>query len=187
MNRNELLDSVLGMLRLIHDDEEKLQLVHDFMLDEIIEEDFTEVEIPEKYKSLVHCIAENIDCGMICFVNPQTLECIQIPKDANEYYGFDDNPFQEARDQIDKWEKFIQFEPLSSREGYQIMSAFADRLPEGRFKNRVLNALNNRKPFANFKNLVDDSKYRQDWFAFKQKQIEAIVYQNLIDLMDTKN
>jgi len=28
--------------------------------------------------------------------------------------------------------------------------------------------LANRKPFANFKNIIDNSDYRQDWFDFKK-------------------
>lgn len=180
MNKNELLNSVLGMLRLIKDDKEKLQHIYNFMCDEIIEnEDIrnVEIEIPEKYKSLVHDIAESIDCGLICFVNPKTLELINILQDT---YYLDDDLYQESLNRIDEWEEFIKFEPLPSNEGFQIMSNFTQYLPEGRFKNSVINALNNRRPFANFKNLIESSKYRQDWFAFKQKQIEIAVYQNLI-------
>jgi hypothetical protein len=40
---------------------------------------------------------------------------------------------------------------------------------------KLFDALNRRKPFANFKNLIDDSPYRQDWFSFKQKKLEEHV------------
>jgi hypothetical protein len=36
-------------------------------------------------------------------------------------------------------------------------------------------ALNNRKPFANFKYHIDNSDYRQDWFDFKKHYLEAYV------------
>ena len=36
--------------------------------------------------------------------------------------------------------------------------------------------MNNRKPFANFKNIIDNSgEFRQQWFDFKQKQLEKYV------------
>jgi len=40
---------------------------------------------------------------------------------------------------------------------------------------RLANALNNRKPFANFKFIIDNSEYRQDWFDFKQRYLERYV------------
>ena len=38
--------------------------------------------------------------------------------------------------------------------------------------NKLLNALNNRKPFANFKNIVETSSFRQAWFDYKQGHLK---------------
>jgi len=44
------------------------------MHNEIYEEPNDEIIIPEKYKELVKRTAESIDCGLVCFINPETLE-----------------------------------------------------------------------------------------------------------------
>lgn len=44
-----------------------------------------------------------------------------------------------------------------------------------RIKERLWNALSKRKPFQNFEFIIDDSKYRQSWFDFKQSQLENYV------------
>ncbi len=48
-----------------------------------------------------------------------------------------------------------------------------------KLQNKLSNALERRKPFANFKNLIDNSDYRHDWFDFKQSCLEEHVYETL--------
>lgn len=48
------------------------------------------------------------------------------------------------------------------------------------FANKLFTALDRRKPFANFKYLIDYSDYRKDWFAFKQNQLMAYVYHQFL-------
>ena len=44
---------------------------------------------------------------------------------------------------------------------------------------RLENILENKKPFLNFKNKVDHSDFRQNWFEFKQKELEKRVENEL--------
>ena len=43
-------------------------------------------------------------------------------------------------------------------------------------QNKLISALNNRRPFANFKVLVENSEYREQWFEFRQKAYELHVW-----------
>jgi len=56
------------------------------------------------------------------------------------------------------------------------MEYFIDEIDDNNLQNRLINALNRRKPFANFKYIVETSKYRQQWFDFRQKQWEYYVW-----------
>ena len=55
------------------------------------------------------------------------------------------------------------------------MEKFVDQLDNSKFRERLVYALNNRKPFANFKQIIDNSESRQDWFDFKDKELQEYV------------
>lgn len=188
MNAQQLLNEILPILHSVKEDKEKLQKILDFLLEEIYEEpDETEPEIPEKYRELVHTVAENIDCGLVCFINPETLEVEEIPKGMVD--GFSDfslnSELEEDEDEDEQkilhqdWETCITVEPRESNESFKIMEKFVDEVNDKNLKNKLINALNNRKPFANFKNIVESSDHRKEWFAFKQRQLEILVWEEL--------
>jgi len=190
MNKNRLLDEILAILRTVMEDKQKLEKIHQFLVDEIYEvETLNEIEIPEKYQKIVKQIAESIDGGITCHLNPGTLEVIEIPKNlANEinYKGYSDNDeeFSELDDdlkKLDKWEKDITFDPPSSDVSFGIMESFASSVTDTWFQDELLKTLGRSHPFANFKNIIDQSKYRQQWFDFKQKALEMFVFELLQD------
>ena len=59
---------------------------------------------------------------------------------------------------------------------YNSPTALAD---VARTKGKILNAISKRKPFQNFKNLIDSSHYRQNWFDFKNKAYINFVKQQI--------
>jgi len=190
MNAQQLLNEILPILHSVKEDKEKLQKILDFLLEEIFEEtEENEPEIPEKFRKLVHDVAENIDCGLVCFINPETLEVEEIPKEmVDGLSNFSINPELDDDDDDDDdeqkflhedWENCITVEPRESSESFKIMERFVDELNDKSLKNKLVNALNNRKPFANFKNIVESSNYRKEWFAFKQHQLEIMVWEEL--------
>ncbi len=191
MNAQQLLNEILPILHSVKEDKEKLQKILDFLLEEIYEEpEEIEPEIPEKYRELVHTVAENIDCGLVCYINPETLEVEEIPKgmldgfsDFSNHREFGDEDEDEDEDEQkflhENWETYITVEPRESSESFKIMEKFVDVVNDKNLKNKLINALNNRKPFANFKNIVESSNYRKEWFAYKQKQLEMKVWEEL--------
>lgn len=186
---SQRLDQILAIVRSVMDDEEKLAKILAFLENEIHEEeeDFEEIEVPEKFKPCVAEIAGDIDAGLVCFFNPETLEIDAYPRDLlYEIDFFEDDPeevkknLQELYDWEDvkvlDWDKYFEFSPPDSNEGFRIMETFAERLKNtDKLKNKLFNALNNRKPFANFKDIIDNSDHRQDWFDFKFRWLENSV------------
>ena len=51
-------------------------------------------------------------------------------------------------------------------------------------KGRLWEAVSGRKPFRNFKYVIDGSEYRQKWFDFRRVQLERLVadYLNSLDI-----
>ena len=187
MNPQQLLNEILPILHSVKEDKEKLQKILDFLLEEIYTEpEEEEIEIPEKYRELVHNVAENIDCGLVCFINPETLEVEEIPKGMVDGFSdfslnseLDDEEDDEQKFLHEDWESCISVEPRESNESFKIMEKFVDEANDKNLKNKLVNTLNNRRPFANFKNIVESSNYRNEWFAFKQKQLEILVWEEL--------
>ena len=126
----------------------------------------------DKLASFIKEIAENNDCGLDAFVNRVTLEVFFIPNenntgyyDAEEYYEEDLKKIEENFDQI------FKVEPPCSNESFRIMEGFADVLENSYLKTSLSKALNRKKPFSNFKYVIDNSEGREAWFAYKTKEL----------------
>jgi hypothetical protein len=131
-------------------------------------------------------------CGLVCFINPYTLEMEEIPKamfDGPFEYNLRTGMNGENETFLhDEWDTYITVEPRESSKSFAIMKKFVDEVNDKSLKNKLINALNNRKPFANFKNIVESSNYRKEWFAFKQHQLEIMVWEELqIELENLEN
>lgn len=70
---------------------------------------------------------------------------------------------------------FIKFEALENFESFKIMEQFVAELTDKNFQLELENVLVNKKPFQNFKQLIDHSDFRQNWFDFKQNELEKRV------------
>ena len=65
-------------------------------------------------------------------------------------------------------ERYEAIEPVPSRERFEVMADFAESLPDSAMKERLFHALQQRRPFRGFKEvLFDDEVVRQRWFAFE--------------------
>ena len=114
-------------------------------------------------------IAELPDTGMVCFFH--------IPAGATEYYAdpddnmeIDDDAWQETAEKVEAdWENYMKFRRMDSRRGYQVMEDFAYAMEDHKFRDQRLDQLSRPKPFSRFKWTVDNSDYRQEWFAFKKQ------------------
>uniref|UniRef100_UPI00404AB931 UPF0158 family protein n=1 Tax=Flavobacterium sp. TaxID=239 RepID=UPI00404AB931 len=138
------------------------------------------------YSQILNEIAQDISCGNICYYNPKTNEIIAIP-DISQ--GFNEGEakefFKEEIKKVKKQKKdLIKFEPLKSSKSFEIMERFAAQIDHKLFQSKLENILAQKKPFKQFKIEIDNSDYREDWFAFKQKAVEKIIEEQLKSSQD---
>ncbi|HZL10278.1 MAG TPA: UPF0158 family protein [Prolixibacteraceae bacterium] len=190
MKAQKLLDEILPILYTVKEDSEKLQKILTFLNDEIYEEpdENEEIEIPEKYNKVVSTIAENIDAGLICFLNLDTIETEDFPKellnDPDEFEAMTGETIESLDLKYDTWERCLTFEPLESYESFKIMETYVELLDDRRLQNKLIHALNHHKPFLHFKGIIDNSSYRQNWFDFKKRYLENHVKELLIQELE---
>lgn len=134
-------------------------------------------------KELIRSIAEEIDIGMICFLNTDTLEVESVLRENYNAYGDDDfkDFYQEVYDKVDNWVNLIRIEPPQSWQSFKIMEDFIETCisDDDSVKNHLWDAISKKKPFQSFKSIIDDSQYRQCWFDFKQAKLESFVLEQL--------
>jgi len=55
------------------------------------------------------------------------------------------------------------------------MEAFARQLKDKRVVEELFDILNRKKPCTRFNEYIHTSEYREDWFRYRQKQLENYV------------
>lgn len=129
-------------------------------------------------------IAQDLDCGFKCYLNKKTGELISIPDELK-------NPEMDTEDWLDEIEKiennidnYYEIDPLKSSDSFKIMEDFAYTLDDSNsLKDKLIQALSKRKPFREFKFVIDNSdKYRQKWFDFKNQELQNWVSEKVNEI-----
>jgi len=131
-------------------------------------------------KSIVKIVSEiagHLNCGENCYYNRTTHKIITLPQFLEIYDDEEYNElFQKDIDEVHNHKsEYLKIEVLQSFESFKIMERFTDKISEDYFKNSLEKILQKKKPFRNFKDVVENSDYREAWFEFKQQEIEKIV------------
>jgi len=126
-------------------------------------------------------IAQELNCGNDCYYNSKTNELITIP---NFEEILDEDEFQETfgaelKKVKEKKTEFIKIEVLESFESFKIMERFISQISKKKLQTELENILERKKPFQNFKNRIDNSDFRQNWFDFKLNELGKIVAKEL--------
>jgi len=187
MTNNNLLDKCLAIIHSIKDDSKNLETLLEFMENEFVKEtqDFTpltdcKLQIDAKYRPMVKEIAEYLEMGHIVFVNPKTLKIDSVPKNYDSFAtGYKFN-YKKVQD-------WIEIEPLESHESYEIMESFVKNLPVGKEKEKLANAIEGHKPFANFNHLIHNSGERENWFNYRTCWFEKYVIDNYLNEIIEEN
>jgi len=117
-------------------------------------------------------IAEELDCGMRCYVNKET-GIIKSTPDFDSSLTGDTELWADVLNELDEnWDKYIEIERMESHESFDVMADFAESVDSKELRDSLINALNKKHPFRNFKWVVDNSgPYRQKWFDFKNQRL----------------
>lgn len=130
----------------------------------------------DKLKQMIKEIADYNDSGMNAFVNKESCKIIYIPNELNYNLIDAEEFYEEDLKEIDKnYHHIFKIEPPSSNESFVIMEKFVDKIHDNSLRTALINALNRRQPFANFKYLIDNSDVREDWFKHKTDELERRV------------
>ena len=116
-------------------------------------------------------ISEQLDCGFRAFIHKTSMELIFIP-DTNDLPDIDMDEWEEETELLDNnFTKYHEIDKWTTSDAFDMMMEFADKLDNNeKLQNRLLDALRMRKPFREFKFVIDNSGvYRQKWFDFKNQ------------------
>jgi len=122
-------------------------------------------------KDQIKEIAEQLDCGNRCYINKETGDIKTTPDFDNGYA--DEELWADVLEELEEnWDKYIQIEKMESHESFDLMADFAESVDSKELRESLINALNKKHPFRNFKWVVDNSgPYRQKWFDFKNQRL----------------
>ena len=129
----------------------------------------------------INHIAQALDCGMICFVNPYTHELEDVPHDflCGIYH---DDTWQEVVNRIDQWGKYITIDRPGFTESVEIMRSFVDRyIPKGILREELSNVLTSHRPDRYFNRIIKNSDYRDKWVTYNRRQMMKHIRRKLRD------
>jgi hypothetical protein len=128
-------------------------------------------------KELIKEIAEQLDCGFRCYIHKENGELITLP-DENHHSGMDMELWADDMEKVDEnFGDYFVINPPESSDSFRIMEDFVYTLPESEsLRKNLIYALNQRKPFRQFKSIIDNSgPFRQQWFDFKDRKLQEWV------------
>jgi hypothetical protein len=133
-------------------------------------------------KDQINEIAEQLDCGMRCYVDKET-GTIQTTPDFDNWYT-DDELWTDVLNELEEnWDKYVEIERMESHDSFDLMADFAESVDSRELRDSLINALNKKHPFRIFKWVVDNSrKYRQKWFDFKNQRLIEWVEKKLDEI-----
>lgn len=118
-------------------------------------------------------IIDLLDDGEIVYLHRQTHEILSYPDPQrwNESENIDliEEVKTRAAAEPDQW---VVVDPPDPRDSFHIMEDFIFTVDDEHLRNRLLEALNSKKPFRYFRATVEDSPMREDWFDFKDARMK---------------
>ncbi len=128
-------------------------------------------------------IVENLEFGLRCFVHKVNHTIIALPDSISldpdeldaELEMEDDSWAADIKEISENFSDYFEVEKNPPHVSFEIMTEFIDQVHDEGLRKKLIGGLNRPKPFRNFKYIIDNSEYRDDWFAFKKKrQIELL-------------
>jgi len=95
---------------------------------------------------------------------------------------FEDMDEEDAKRLEVEPDRYLPIEPVPSWVGYEIMSDFVETLSEGKVQDELDRALQKRRPFRRFKDvLLNYPPLQEDWFRFHEQAFIKIIQEWLAD------
>jgi len=121
----------------------------------------------------VKAMARELENGFNVYLNTDTGE-YKVLSDLEQLSPEGLFHTDEHRKITDHWDHYIIISSMESWELFEIMENFMFEV-DSDFHYRLLEALYQKKPFENYHYLVENSRYKEAWFSFKnQKYIQYV-------------
>lgn len=138
----------------------------------------------DKFEYDAHDIAQDLDSGMRVFIYRPTGKLIVAPSEEHlDYIDEDDDEMwgEELELLNNEPEHCYEIEKWSSSDDYDLMREFAENhVPDKFTQNKLIDALDNKKPFRNFGFVIDRAgELRDKWFEFRDAWHDAYVARQL--------
>lgn len=134
-------------------------------------------------KDQIKEIADQLDCGNRVYINKET-GIIKFTPDFDSGYADEELWEDDINELEENWDKYIEIDRMESHESFEIMADFSENVDSVELRYSLINALNKKHPFKNFKWVIDNSgPYRQKWFDFKNQRLIEWV-ENQLELLD---
>lgn len=125
-------------------------------------------------------IIDLLDDGEIVYLHRQTKEILSYPDpqrwSESEYIDVIESVKARAEAEPDQ---FVVIDPPEPRDSYRMMEDFMFTVDDEQLRNRLLEALNSKKPFRYFRSAVEDSGERENWLDFKDARMKEWLLEQL--------
>ena len=114
-------------------------------------------------------ICEELSMGAKCFYNFSTGEIKVFYSDESGEFGdfYEEEQTLGYEEIFGNSELYYEFEPMTTRDSFQIMEDFIETVSDKGLANRLVYALSHSKPLRHFNDIVENSRCRQEWFDFR--------------------
>ncbi len=130
-------------------------------------------------------IIDLLDDGEIVYLHRQTKEILSYPDPRrwgeNEFIDLAESVKSRAAAEPDQ---FIVIDPPEPRDSYRIMEDFIFTVPDEHLRDRLLEALNSKKPFRYFRVTIEDSPEYDRWLDFRDARMKGWLLEQLARVWD---
>lgn len=126
-------------------------------------------------------IAEQLSFNFRAFIHKETQHLLFVP-DPDHFMDLEG--WEEELERLDETiDEYHQIEKWHSSDAFKIMQDFAGQVSNRRVQNELFMALEKKKPFREFKFVVDNAgDYREEWFAFRDARQQDYVAKKIEEL-----
>ncbi len=153
-------------------------------------EDYDIYELPEKFGKCINPIAQFLDAGFTCYLNPETLEIEKVKRSLATEPDKNETASGSNHNVIDfkhtSWDKCYVFEPFEPKESFKIMKIFTRNIDDEILQEELFYVMKNKNPIENFESVINKSKESENWFYFKmdwlEDHVKNIIYTEVNDI-----
>lgn len=100
------------------------------------------------------------------------MEFIGFPHE-DKFAGFDSSMWREEIQTVKNWKgKYFEIRSMDASDSFRVIEEFTESVTDTALKEKLLGAIYQKRPFAHFKALVDQSgAYRDKWFKFRDEKM----------------